>query len=97
MLSELLPSIGDVWIKNMKLNYSNMAAIRKHVGYCPQANSYYDFLTVREHIEFILAIKNIEQNCCESLLELKMKRVNLKKYEDYEAVTLSGGNQRKLN
>lgn len=60
MLSELTPTNGEIVVNGLKLNNNNLNKIRKYVGYCPQFNSNYSFLTVQDHLELILEIKNID-------------------------------------
>lgn len=39
--------------------HSEFEKARKYIGYCPQYDTIYDLLTVKEHIEFQMAIKGI--------------------------------------
>jgi len=41
MLSEILPTSGEIYINNIHLNNNNIDKIRRFVGYCPQMNSFY--------------------------------------------------------
>jgi len=82
MLSEIFPSNGSVLIKGLKLSYSNLQIIRKFIGYCPQINSFYDFLTVYEHLYLILEIKNIKKDIRESLISSKLLELGLSQYSD---------------
>lgn len=60
-------------------------------------NSFYAYLTVQEHLDLILDIKNIKQELKETLIVNKLNELGMIKYRHYQAHQLSGGNQRKLN
>ena len=65
--------------------------IRTIIGYCPQINPLFDFMKVREIINFYSKLKTcneVPENICE--------KFGLSKYLDTYTVNLSGGNKRKL-
>ena len=65
--------------------------IRAKIGYCPQENPLFDYLKVREILEFYSKLKT----CFFSIEEI-CKNLGLSKYLDTYCVNLSGGNKRKL-
>ena len=65
--------------------------IRTIVGYCPQINPLFDFMKVREIIQFYSKLKT----CNESPEEV-CEKFGLSKYLNSYTVNLSGGNKRKL-
>ena len=65
--------------------------IRSKIGYCPQENPLFDFMKVREILEFYSKLKT----CFLSIEEI-CKKFGLTKYLDTYCVNLSGGNKRKL-
>ena len=65
--------------------------IRSRIGYCPQENPLFDFMKVREILEFYSNLKT----CFFSLEEI-YNNFGLNKYLDTYCVNLSGGNKRKL-
>ena len=65
--------------------------IRSKIGYCPQENPLFDFMKVREILEFYSKLKT----CFFSVEEL-CKNFGLIKYLDTYCINLSGGNKRKL-
>ena len=65
--------------------------------YCPQFDALYDLLTVREHLELFARIKGIEEAEMESTVMSLIKLMDLTKFENKRAGTLSGGNKRKLS
>lgn len=83
----------------------NFYNIRNKIGYCPQINALFDYLTVKETFEFFnkgllnISEKNeyqpIEENFNEKLLKL-LVTFGLFKYKDVLTKNLSGGNKRKV-
>ena len=65
--------------------------IRAKIGYCPQENPLFDFMNVREILEFYSNLKT----CFFSIEEICTK-FGLNKYLDTYCINLSGGNKRKL-
>ena len=86
---------GDVEI--FKLNtQKDFNKIRKIIGYCPQSNAIFDFLTVEETFRFYKFNSKISNNNDESLTNL-LDRYGLLKFKNTLSTNLSGGNKRKLN
>ena len=79
--------------------------IKDKIGYCPQVNSLFDYLTVKETFEFfdrgIINIQendprmSLEENYNEKLIKL-LSTFGLYKYKDVLTKNLSGGNKRKV-
>ena len=65
--------------------------------YCPQFDALYDLLTVREHLELFARIKGISEQQIPNVVASLIKLVDLTKFENKRAGTLSGGNKRKLS
>ena len=65
--------------------------IRTIIGYCPQINPLFDFMKVKEIIEFYSKLKT-----CNESAEVVCEKFGLSKYLDSYTVNLSGGNKRKL-
>ena len=65
--------------------------IRTIIGYCPQINPLFDFMKVREIIQFYSKLKT-----CNETPEVVCEKFGLSKYIDTYTVNLSGGNKRKL-
>ena len=69
----------------------NFQTIRTMIGYCPQINPLFDFMKVREILQFYSKLK-ISNETPESVCQ----KFGLSKYLDTYTVNLSGGNKRKL-
>jgi ABC-type multidrug transport system ATPase subunit len=73
---------------NTKTNFEN---IRNRIGFCPQENPLFDYLTVRETLNYYKSLKqsNLDVNViCE--------KFGISSYIDKYTTVLSGGNKRKL-
>ena len=65
--------------------------IRTIIGYCPQINPLFDFMKVREIINFYSKLKTYNESA-----EKVCEKFGLSKYLDTYTINLSGGNKRKL-
>lgn len=84
---------SEIFIENISLA-SHRVAARNHLGVCPQFDAM-DQLTVLGHLRFyarVRGVPDIEHNVREV-----MRAVGIQQYADRMAVTLSGGNKRKLS
>lgn len=70
--------------------------IRRKMGFCPQSDILYDYLTLQEHIELIAKIKNIKFDGSQEINQL-LDRLEITQFKKKFAKTLSLGNKRKLS
>ena len=88
--NEIMTDAGSINIFGYDTK-SQFNYIRTIIGYCPQINPLFDFMKVREIINFYSKLKTCNEkpeNICE--------KFGLSKYLDTYTVNLSGGNKRKL-
>ena len=88
--NEILIDSGSISLFG-KNNQSKFNEIRKNIGYCPQINPLFDFMKVKEIIEFYLKLKGNEIDFYSFCSKFK-----LEKYLNTYTINLSGGNKRKL-
>ena len=74
-----------------------MNEARRNIGYCPQFDVLLDNLTVLEHLELYSEIKGIPTNLREALVDKKLQEMDLERFRNVQAGTLSRGNKRKLS
>ena len=72
-------------------NKTQFNSLKKMIGYCPQINPLFDFMKVREIIQFYSKLKTYNKTP-----EEVCEKFGLTKYLDTFIVNLSGGNKRKL-
>ena len=89
--NEIMIDAGSINIfgYDTKTQFSHIKTI---IGYCPQINPLFDFMKVKEVIEFYSKLKT----CNESIDDI-IKKFGLEKYKDTYTINLSGGSKRKLS
>ncbi|XP_054548976.1 phospholipid-transporting ATPase ABCA7 isoform X1 [Talpa occidentalis] len=76
---------------------SSMAAIRPHLGVCPQYNVLFDMLTVDEHVWFYGRLKGLSASAVRVEQDRLLQDVGLVPKRRAQARHLSGGMKRKLS
>eukprot|EP00928_Gymnodinium_smaydae_P017948 TRINITY_DN16841_c2_g1_i1.p1 TRINITY_DN16841_c2_g1~~TRINITY_DN16841_c2_g1_i1.p1 ORF type:complete len:2152 (-),score=460.50 TRINITY_DN16841_c2_g1_i1:58-5934(-) len=92
----VLPSAGTAYLGGCDI-VREQWQVRRLLGYCPQHDALLDRLTVREHLELFGRIKGIPRAELWTYCEAMMRDLDLKGHVDKLAMTLSGGNKRKLS
>nr|XP_035141708.2 phospholipid-transporting ATPase ABCA7 isoform X4 [Callithrix jacchus] len=90
------PSGGSAFILGHDVR-SSMAAIRPHLGVCPQYNVLFDMLTVGEHIWFYGRLKGLSAAAVGPERDRLLQDVGLVPKQSVQTRHLSGGMQRKLS
>ena len=97
LCKELVPDSGSIKIDNEDIyDYSNDNK-RLILGYCPQFDSTFEFLTVKQNLFFYGKLKEIDDNSLEEIVYIIIKKLNLTKFINKLCKDLSGGNKRKLS
>jgi len=92
----VLPSAGSAFLGGFDI-VQDQRKVRRLLGFCPQHDALLDRLTVREHLELFGRIKGIPNHAIKELCEQMMQDLSLSPHVDKLAMTLSGGNKRKLS
>jgi len=95
LTSETNINDGIVEINGIRIE-NNLNDISNLIGYCPQKDAIFDYMTVYENLNFYAAIKGINENRDEIIMDLIIE-MNLGNYRDKISGKLSGGNKRKLS
>ena len=95
LINEEVPTGGKCEIGGYNVQ-SQFGKARKKVGYCPQHNTMFLQLTVKENLIYFARIKGIDPALRKRLVANSIKILNLTDHIEKEAGTLSGGNKRKL-
>ncbi|XP_053437443.1 phospholipid-transporting ATPase ABCA7 [Nycticebus coucang] len=90
------PSGGSAFILGYDIR-SSMAAIRPHLGICPQYNVLFDMLTVSEHIWFYGRLKGLSVAAVGPEKDRMLEDMGLVSKQCVQTRHLSGGMQRKLS
>ncbi|CAF1239735.1 unnamed protein product [Adineta ricciae] len=75
---------------------TNMEALRRSMGYCPQHDILFDLLTIKEQLEFYATARGFGRNKQEIAQEM-IRLVNLQGSESLYCNALSGGMKRRLS
>jgi len=70
---------------------------RKMIGYCPQFDSIFPGMTVKEHLEFYAVIKGIVRSKRVEQVNTWIREMDLEEYRNIRMDKLSGGNKRKTS
>ncbi|GAM20834.1 hypothetical protein SAMD00019534_040090 [Acytostelium subglobosum LB1] len=90
------PSSGDAFVFGHSI-ISNMPAIRKDMGVCPQHDILWNELTGREHLEIYAAFKGIPDDRIHAEVEERLKDVELISAANLPTSKYSGGMRRRLS
>ena len=87
------PNSGDIFLNNRSI-VTNKKYLFKNIGLCQQDNIFFEYLTVYEHLKYMMEIKGIKSDL-EQINALTTK-IGLVQKKDAICNTLSGGEKRKL-
>lgn len=90
------PSEGEVRLLGKDV-MTDLEQCRNYIGYCPQFDCISPLLGVTDHLYLFGRIKGLIGADLEQAVEIKIKEMQLEKYRNRYAGTLSGGNKRKLS
>ncbi|XP_064584411.1 ATP-binding cassette sub-family A member 9-like isoform X1 [Zonotrichia leucophrys gambelii] len=93
-----LPSEGSATIYNYKLSeMGDREEIRGMIGICPQFNTQFEVLTVKENLKTFAEIKGIKSKEVEQEVQKILELLDISNIQDTPAEKLSGGQKRKLS
>ncbi|NWV20453.1 ABCA9 protein, partial [Origma solitaria] len=92
------PSEGSATIYNYKLSeIGDRREIREMIGICPQFNTQFEVLTVKENLKTFAEIKGIRSKEVEQEVRNILELLDISNIQDTQAEKLSGGQKRKLS
>ena len=89
------PDSGDALVGGYSI-VDEMHKVREVIGVCPQDNILWDFLTVREHMQFFANIVGVHPDSANQHIDQLLEEVGLAPKADIISKSLSGGMKRKL-
>ncbi|NWR32825.1 ABCAA protein, partial [Tachuris rubrigastra] len=93
-----LPSEGSATIYDYKLSeIGDRKEIREMIGICPQFNTQFEVLTVKENLKTFAEIKGIKSKEVEREVQNVLELLDISNIQDTQAEKLSGGQKRKLS
>ena len=87
------PDAGDIFLNNISV-VTNKKYLFNNIGLCQQEDIFFDYLTVYEHLKYMMEIKGIKSDLQQ--ISLLMNKIGLAEKQAALCKTLSGGEKRKL-
>ena len=96
LANEIFPSHGKIYINKLDVT-EHFNTIRNLIGYCPQSDAIFDYLTVFENLKFYGLIKGAKKKYLSLIINSLIDLMNLSEFTNIRSSNLSGGNKRKLS
>ncbi|XP_013402813.1 ATP-binding cassette sub-family A member 5 isoform X2 [Lingula anatina] len=96
IIAETCPTKGKVTVAGTDIKSSISDAFRA-MGYCPQHDALWDYITPREHLECYAACRGIPDKDIKYIAERYLQALNIEEHANKQARQLSGGTKRKLS
>ncbi|KAK3933416.1 Phospholipid-transporting ATPase ABCA1 [Frankliniella fusca] len=96
LTGDTLISGGDALVSGRSVR-SDMDAVRRVTGYCPQFDALIPLLTVREHLDLYSSLHGASNHYRPAAVRRAITMFDLTPHQDKQAKDLSGGNKRKLS
>ena len=94
--NEIFPTYGNIYIEGYDIT-KNFNKVRNLIGYCPQFDTIFEYLTVYENLRFYGLVKGAKEEKLDDIIDALIKEMNLMTFKNKISGTLSGGNKRKLS
>jgi len=88
------PTNGDILLSNESL-ITNRNLLYQNLGVCFQEDIFFQYLTINEHLKFMMDVKKDEFN--QDQVDNLLKDLDLLEQKNQSCLTLSGGQKRKLS
>ena len=94
----ILPTSGKIYIDGEDISQKDTIKLRRNIGYVIQQTGLFPHMTVKENIELIAKIENIDKNKMNMRTRELMKMINLdyEKFSERYPLELSGGQQQRV-
>ncbi|XP_022216983.2 phospholipid-transporting ATPase ABCA3-like isoform X2 [Drosophila obscura] len=89
-------TMGSIHVRGCSLKLRPTAA-RKHIGYCPQHDTLFDFCTGRQTLRIFLLLRGTRRNLIKEATEKLASEFGFFVHLDKKVKYYSGGTKRKLN
>ena len=93
---EISPTNGAIYVNGID-THNNFNQISSIIGYCPQYDAIFSYLTVEENLKFFARLKGVKLKYLDQLVKAMISEMALEQYTHKTVGRLSGGNKRKLS
>ncbi|ELK17237.1 ATP-binding cassette sub-family A member 12, partial [Pteropus alecto] len=97
LTGDIIPSSGNILIRNKTGSLAHVDSHSSLVGYCPQEDALDDLVTVEEHLYFYARIHGIPEKDIKETVHKLLRRLHLMPYKDRATSMCSYGTKRKLS
>lgn len=97
LTGDIIPSSGNILIRNKSGSLGHVDSHSSLVGYCPQEDALDDLVTVEEHLYFYARVHGIPEKDIKDTVHKLLRRLHLMAYKDRSTSMCSYGTKRKLS
>uniref|UniRef100_A0A8C6INH2 ATP-binding cassette, sub-family A member 12 n=1 Tax=Mus spicilegus TaxID=10103 RepID=A0A8C6INH2_MUSSI len=97
LTGDIIPSSGNILIRNKSGSLGHVDSHSSLVGYCPQEDALDDLVTVEEHLYFYARVHGIPEKDIKETVHKLLRRLHLMAYKDRSTSMCSYGTKRKLS
>ncbi|XP_012411009.1 glucosylceramide transporter ABCA12 [Trichechus manatus latirostris] len=97
LTGDVIPSSGNILIRNKTGSLGHVDSHSSLVGYCPQEDALDDLVTIEEHLYFYARIHGIPEKDIKDTVHKLLRRLHLMPYKDKPTSMCSYGTKRKLS
>nr|XP_048315282.1 glucosylceramide transporter ABCA12 isoform X2 [Myodes glareolus] len=97
LTGDVIPSSGNILIRNKSGSLGHVDSHSSLVGYCPQEDALDDLVTVEEHLYFYARVHGIPEKDIKETVHKLLRRLHLMPYKDRSTSMCSYGTKRKLS
>ncbi|XP_058520235.1 glucosylceramide transporter ABCA12 [Ochotona princeps] len=97
LTGDIIPSSGNILIRNKTGSLGRVESHSALVGYCPQEDALDDLVSVEEHLYFYARVHGIPEKDIKETVHKLLRRLHLMPYKDRPTSMCSYGTKRKLS
>ncbi|XP_005361473.1 ATP-binding cassette sub-family A member 12 [Microtus ochrogaster] len=97
LTGDVVPTSGNILIRNKSGSLGHVDSHSSLVGYCPQEDALDDLVTVEEHLYFYARVHGIPEKDIKETVHKLLRRLHLMPYKDRSTSMCSYGTKRKLS
>ncbi|XP_038195780.1 ATP-binding cassette sub-family A member 12 isoform X2 [Arvicola amphibius] len=97
LTGDVIPSSGNILIRNKSGSLGHVDSHSSLLGYCPQEDALDDLVTVEEHLYFYARVHGIPEKDIKETVHKLLRRLHLMPYKDRSTSMCSYGTKRKLS
>ncbi|XP_041450721.1 phospholipid-transporting ATPase ABCA3-like [Drosophila obscura] len=96
IVGDIAMTMGSIHVRGCSMKFRPIAA-RRHIGYCPQHDTLFDFCTGRQTLRIFLLLRGTRRNLLKKVSEKLATDFGFFAHLDKKVKDYSGGTKRKLN